>query len=95
MTYKAVYARYHDAIIEDCPTLNNAIAVLQIGAEFGELYAYGIYDTENNSVHLPSTRRVEDGMAEMVKKLSLSSPPAFAGFFEAFPPDSAAEEAAP
>lgn len=49
----AVY-RWHGAtVIGPYETLAEAVAMLQIGAEFGELAAVGVYDSEANVIHLP------------------------------------------
>jgi len=87
--YKAVYSRYGEIQTEETDNFALAVAALQLGAEFGELFALGIYDLQETTVYTP--RRTECSqvhMADKIKRaLALSAVPSVSGEFDLFPSD--------
>lgn len=54
----SVYARHGANYASKKDSVEEAIRVLNYGDEYGECYALGVYDAENNIVHLPDNAPV-------------------------------------
>lgn len=85
----AVYYRYRCLYAEGCETVEEAIGILQSGADDGQLSAIGVCDTVKNKIWLREDLLCKEKAVVIVKEAVNKENDAFeiANTFPTFPPD--------
>jgi hypothetical protein len=86
--YQAVYSRYYVRHVESYDDYADAVSTLQWGADGGELFALGIYDTQEGIMYLPDDPHLRvNTLGPATRELKLTEAPAVGGTFKRYPPD--------
>lgn len=90
-----MYGRYRVTIIDEYDDLGEAVSALQWGGEWGELWAYVIYDNHNETFYIPDDYsellEINTNHHKTTLREKLGLPPegpfVIAGHFDRHPPD--------